>query len=180
MFAPLLPLSALAIACAMAIGQPVQATTGGRPFFDCTSRTLGAGLRWCRDVRTLRNAWFVYPPYGSYHLHDGKFRNPSQLLTVRLLERPGLIAIDRDHAAAFTAVTRGVSGASMYLSFFSRLGPWFVNDATLNLGTVRPLSVTLHADRLRVSVIERNGRQSILIYHIAGRRLKAAATRHAQ
>ena len=134
------------------------------------------------DITTLKNAWIVYPGYGSYHLRNGSYESPAHTFGITLFERAGMIAVEGSRAATLSGVVPAGPGAILYLSLFTRTADgFFRNDATVAIGRgVRPLSLTMHGNRLRLSVVQPGGRQATLIYHMTGRGLTAAATRHEQ
>ncbi len=141
-----------------------------------------AGDASAHDVRTLKNAWIVYPRFGTYHLKNGGYESPARNFRISLLARKGMLAVDRTRAAALSMISPARPGRILFLSVFTRTpAGFFRNDATVTIGRgALPLGLTLHGNRLRLSVVQLGGRQDILIYHLSGRGLTAAATRHAQ
>ncbi|GAC1388356.1 MAG: hypothetical protein NVSMB31_02190 [Vulcanimicrobiaceae bacterium] len=137
--------------------------------------------RFCREAHTLMNAWYVYKPYGSFHAIDGTYAGPRTGLRIRLLDHAGLIAIERDRAVVLAKV-QAHGAPLLYASLMVRTaGSFFSNTATILVGRgMRPRTVTLRGDRLRISVVQSNGREATQIYHVTGRSIQVAATRHAQ
>lgn len=167
---------------ASALPSSAFAAEGAHPWFNCALRQSGPGERFCHDARIVQNAWFVFKPYGSFHLAAGKYVSPRSGLIIRLLNRPGLLAVEGNRAIALATVHPRNKDVRLYASLMIRTSNgFFFNTATTLVGTrVRPLNLTLHGDRLRISIVQRNGRQATQIYHVTNRSLTAAATRHAQ
>ena len=134
------------------------------------------------DLQTLKNVWVVLPGFGSYHLRNGRYESPSGRFRISLFLHPGVIAVQANRAAVLSSVLERQPRPIVFLSLFTRVpGGFFRNDASVVIGRgSRPLAVTLHGPRIRVSVINPGGRQSTYIFHVRGQRLFAAATRHAQ
>jgi hypothetical protein len=136
-------------------------------------------VRWCRDVATLGDAVYVYAPYGTFHLRNGHYAKDG--VTVAFFDRPGLIAFDGAKAAVVTLFAANTGQTAVYVHIFRRIpSGLYENAATRKLGAVRPMNVTLHGNRLRVSALDARGHQSTTIYHLSGHALHAVAIRHAQ
>lgn len=135
-----------------------------------------------KDVRTLLNAWFVYPGLGSFQLKNGHFVSSSGRIRISMLKGARFTPIEGLKIAALSTVQRASEPRILFLSLFTRTpAGYFRDDATVRIGTrVRALLLTLHGGRLRVSIVQPNGRPAILIYHATSRGLEEAATRHAQ
>lgn len=161
---------------ALAAGFLILAITGAQ-----ASRNVAPcpSVRWCRDVATLEDAVYVYAPYGTFHLHDGHYAKRG--VAAAFFDRPGLIAFDGPKAAVVTLFRAHTAQPAVYVHIFHRIpSGLYENAATRKLGGVRPMSVTLHGDRLRVSALDSRGHQSTIIYHLSARGLHAVAIRHAQ
>jgi len=135
-----------------------------------------------KDVRTLLNAWFVYPAYGSFQLKNGRYMSASGRMRIALVGGQRFVPIEGSKIAALSTLQTPGTRSILFLSLFTRTNAgYFRDDATVRVGQrVRPLSVTMHASRIRVSVVQPNGRQATHIYHMTGHGLQEAATRHAQ
>lgn len=137
---------------------------------------------WCRDVATLKDAVYVYAPYGTFHFHGGRYARDG--IGAAFFNRPGLIAFDGGTAAVMTTFHSHAARAAVYVHIFRRTASGlYENAATRRLGVVRPMSLTLHGARLRVSALDSRGYETTTIYHLyhlADRELHAVATRHAQ
>jgi hypothetical protein len=135
-----------------------------------------------QDVRTLLNAWFVYPTYGSFQLSNGRFVTPSGRIRISMLKGARFTPIEGMKIAALSTLQTSSQPRVLFLSLFTRTAAgYFRDDATVRIGErVRALSLTMRGGRLRVSMVQPNGRQATLIYHVTGRGLQEAATRHAQ
>lgn len=159
--------------CGLVSAVPIAGAKASRTVAPCPSP------RWCRDVATLEDAVYVYAPYGTFHLRDGHYAKGG--VAAAFFDRPGLIAFDGSKAAVVTLFHANTAQPAVYVHVF-RLLPsgLYENAATGRLGAVRPMSVTLHGDRLRVSALDARGYESTTVYHLSGRGLRAVATRHAQ
>lgn len=162
-----------ALAAAVFLILPPAGAEASRNIAPCPS------ARWCRDVATLEDAVYVYAPYGTFHLRDGHYAKDR--VAASFFDRPGLIAFDGPKAAVVTLFRVNTAQPAVYVHIFRRIpSGLYENAATRKLGAVRPLSVTLHGDRLRVSSLDGRGHQSTTIYHLSGRGLHAVAIRHSQ
>ena len=134
-----------------------------------------------QDVRLLKNAWFVFPVYGSVQLKNGNYVSPSHRIHIAVVSGTRFVPIEGSRIAALSTVRVPGEPTQLFLSLFTRdEAGYFRNDATVRVGRgVRPLSLTMHASRIRVSIIRSSGRETTLIYHVTSHGLQEAATRHA-
>ena len=131
-------------------------------WFNCLTREVWTPEKeaWCAKLELLRNSQYQISDFGLIQLMDGVYENPSDQVSITLIDEPGAIAYGdladgSNIALALLRTESGGTGIFFYLAALVEADNAFENLAIVLLGDrVITQSIALEAGLIKVHLIK--------------------------